>query len=148
MTIETEKVTEYASNVTNPFTTTIIPRGSWRSNQAFKNVTQDGAIPFDIRVMNCYDSLVRSGGSALWNLAATSNGSFFLFPEKKEKLLRMCSPNGYEADVSVEVSGIVATLFALSSVGSRAAGDAYVRLQKFAYQLSDAEVGQIHWLID
>jgi len=121
----------------NMISAVIVRRGVWRSNSTYRSVfDQFGSLPFDIQVMNIYDQLVPSGGATFWQMKATSNGSFFLFPMKdKTKPVEIISPNGHRACVSSEVSGLVATLFALRSVGSgESAGRAFIRLVEYARQ--------------
>jgi hypothetical protein len=113
-----------------------VRRGIWRTNQAYRELCEElRFLPFDIMVMNTYDMLVPGGGATFWKLKATSNGSFFLFPEKEEKIVEVHSPNGNRACVSVEVSGIVATLLTLEQLGPRwSAVAALLRLVKYAIQ--------------
>lgn len=94
--------------------------------------------------MNAYDLLVTRGGSALWQLRALPNGGFFLVPQKKDpdQMVHVQSPNGYSADLSLDGSGIVATLFALGELrlrGNRPAENAYYKLERYAWQCADAE---------
>lgn len=121
----------------NRISAVIVRRGIWRSNPTYRSVfDESGFIPFDILVMNMYDQLVPSGGATFWQMKATSNGSFFLFPMKdKKKPVEIISPNGHRACVSSETSGLVATLFVLRSIGSgEAAGRAFIRLIEYARQ--------------
>jgi len=121
----------------NPISAVVVRRGIWRSNPAYRSVFEEsGFLPFDILVMNMYDQLVPSGGATFWQMKATSNGSFFLFPMKdKKKVVEVVSPNGHHACVSSEASGLVATLFTLRSSGSgKSAARAFVRLIEYARQ--------------
>jgi len=121
----------------NLISAAIVRRGIWRSNPTYRSVSNElGFLPFDILVMNMYDELVPSGGATFWQMKATSNGSFFLFPMKdKKKAVEVVSPNGHHACVSSEVSGLVATLFTLRSTGSGgSAARAFMRLIEYARQ--------------
>ena len=121
----------------NLISAVIVRRGIWRSNPTYRNVSNElNFLPFDIHVMNLYDQLVPSGGATFWQMKATSNGSFFLFPMKdKKKAVEVISPNGHRACVSSEASGLVATLFALRSFGSGgSAARAFIRLIEYARQ--------------
>lgn len=117
-----------------------VRRGIWRSNRAYREVSEELRFPpFDIMVMNTYDALVAAGGATFWRMKATSNGSFFLFPEKEEKTVQVLSPNGHRACVSIEASGIVATLFALKQLSPRwSAVAALLRLAEYAIQQPDS----------
>lgn len=114
----------------------IVKRGTWRSNPTYRDVSDEvGYSLLDIHVMNAYDSLVAAGGATFWQMKATSNGGFFLFPEKKEKTVEILSPNGHRARVSIETSGIVATLITLKRVGRGvSAYVAILRLLQYAKQ--------------
>lgn len=113
-----------------------VRRGIWRTTPAYREVCEELRFPpFDILVMNTYDTLVTAGGATFWQLKSTSNGSFFLFPEIKEKTVEVLSPNGNRACVSVEASGIVATLFTLKQLSPRwSAVAALLRLVEYAIQ--------------
>ena len=113
-----------------------VRRSIWRTNPAYREVCEELRFPpFDIMVMNTYDTLVAAGGATFWQLKATSNRSFFLFPEKEEKNVEVLSPNGNRACVSVEASGIVATLFTLKQLSPRwSAVAALLRLVEYAIQ--------------
>lgn len=113
-----------------------VRRGIWRTNRAYREVCEELHFPpFDILVMNTYDTLVAAGGATFWQMKATSNGSFYLFPQKEEKTVEVFSPNGNRACVSVEVSGIVATLFTLKQLSPRWSAVApFLRLVEYAIQ--------------
>ena len=112
-----------------------VERGTWRSNQAYRDVVDDLGFPLEILVMNVYDLVVAAGGATFWRLKATSNGGFFLFPEKKKKTVEVLSPNGHRACVSIEASGIVATLFTLIELSPRTSAiTTFVRLMEYAKQ--------------
>lgn len=118
-----------------------VERGIWTSNQAYRALVAELRFPLDILVMNVYDQVVAAGGATFWQLKATSNGSFFLLPEKKEKTVEVHSPNGHRVCVSVEISGIVATLFTLKGLSSRtSAHTAFVRLMEYAKQQPEYSV--------
>jgi hypothetical protein len=112
-----------------------VERGIWTSNQAYRDVVAELRFPLDILVMNVYDVVVAAGGATFWRLKATSNGSFFLFPEKDEQIVEVLSPNGHRARVSIETSGIVATVLALKRLTPRvSAVMATIRLMEYATQ--------------
>jgi hypothetical protein len=59
----------------------IIPRGQWRSYEPYKTISDAfPVVPLDIHIMNVLDQLCADGGSAIWNLIATSNGGFSCTP--------------------------------------------------------------------
>jgi hypothetical protein len=126
---------------------TAVRGGSWQSNAAYASVS-DGFIPFDVQVMNWYDRLVptRNVDICFWKMKATSNGSFYIFPEQKEGPVSMRSPNDYNCELTLEGSGIVATLFALGHQGTPEASKVYQRLLKFAMSLD--EYKHMHRLLD
>ena len=113
-----------------------VRRGIWKSNPAYRAVFSAMYFPsFDIRVMNTYDELVAAGGATFWQMKATSNGSFFLFPKTDKKHVEVVSRNGTRARLSVEASGIVATWLALRTLGSHeAVVKARDRLLEYARQ--------------
>jgi hypothetical protein len=113
-----------------------VERGIWTTTiQAYRDVVAESRFPLDILVMVVYDQIVAAGGATFWQLKATSNGSFFLLPEKKEKTVEVISPNGYRVCVSVEISGLVATLLALKKLSTcGSAATAFVRLMEYAKQ--------------
>lgn len=117
-----------------------VRRGVWRTNPAYRDVCVElGLPPFDIMVMDTYDMFVAAGGATFWQLKATSNGSFFMFPEKEEKIVEVLSPNGHRARLSIEASGIVATLFTLKQLSPRwSAVAALLRLVEYAIQQPEA----------
>jgi hypothetical protein len=125
-----------------------VRRGIWRSNQAYAEVSSALRFPpFDIVVMNVYDALVAAGGVTFWQMKATSNGSFFLFPKNDKKEVEVISPNGKRARLSVEASGVVATLFAFKRLAAcLAAAAAFRRLLEYARQRPEFPV--IDSLID
>jgi hypothetical protein len=107
--------------------------GSWRSVPTFRKVTNALFFPFDIRVMNIYDHVVvDTVHCAKWKMMAMSNGGFYLYPDSKVKTVRMRSTNGYSSEVPVEISGLIATVFAASQAsfeaGGATAGDLYYKL--------------------
>jgi hypothetical protein len=100
-------------------TTKIVPRGKWRTNPRYKELVDACVVlSYDLAVMNVFDRLSPSGGAALWRLTETSNGGFFLSPETTRRIT-MVSPNGYEAELSAEAAGLVATLFSVYAVSDR-----------------------------
>jgi hypothetical protein len=116
--------------------TVTVQRGMWRTNRAYRELCEElRFLPFDILVMNTYDTLVAAGGATFWQLKATSNGSFFLYPEKEEKIVEVLSSNGHRACISIEASGIVATLLTLEQLSPRwSAVAALLRLMKYAIE--------------
>jgi len=70
-----------------------VERGIWTTTiQAYRDVVAESRFPLDILVMVVYDQIVAAGGATFWQLKATSNGSFFLLPEKKRRPSRLSLP--------------------------------------------------------
>lgn len=117
-------------------TTTTVRRGRWRSNDAYAEVCFILHFPsFDILVMNHYSALVPEGGTGFWKMKATSNESFFLFPRKNKKQVEAIAPNGNRVRLSVEASGIVATVRALKMLERSLIVAAFLsRLLEYAQQ--------------
>ena len=141
-------IQEMKNNNTGKITTKAIRRGEWRSCCAYKELIDTLRFPpFDITVMTVYDR-VCGKRSTFWNLQATSNGSFFLHPEKPhpDKKVLVRSPNGRSAKLSVRLSGMVATLFAFAMIGTPVAVRAYNLLLLYALEQSDG--GSISELLD
>ena len=101
-------------------TAVTVRRGIWRSNEAYAEVCAVLRFPtFDILVMNDYAALVAAGGASFWRMKATSNDSFFLFPNSNKKEVEVISFNGKRGRLSVEASGVVATMFALKKLAAK-----------------------------
>jgi hypothetical protein len=114
-----------------------VRRGTWASNPAYKAVAETQFVPFDIQVMNFYDKLVPGRGPELsfWQMMATPGEAFYLAPERKTSV-KVVSPNDYSVELSTEIAGIVATLFALGHQGTREASQAYRKLPRVRTNLS------------
>jgi hypothetical protein len=128
-------------------------RGSWKSNPAYASVAKvEPLIPFDVQIVNHYDRITTSEvPRIIWKLVGTSNGGFFIYPDSKVKRVTMRSPSGYACEVSLEVSGLIATLYALSYAtltyrGNNAAVRVSDRLKVYADGLPEAE--EIFEMID
>ena len=121
---------------TQKITVTPVRFGSWQSNATWSSVSDEVYfIPLDVQIMNIYDRLaVSSVPRGEWKMMATSNGGVYIYPNSKVKTVRMKSPNGHECEVSLETSGIIATLFAMSFASCRGnghAGDAYHSIMEY-----------------
>jgi hypothetical protein len=131
-----------------PGTVKKVRRGSWNSNPIFKPVVESQFFPVDVMVMNFYDSLVpgrKKAGLSFWQMMVVDE-AFYLVPEDKDPSVQVVSPNGYRAELSSDVAGIVATLFALGHMGNHQANVAFRRLLKHAQTLT--EYAHIARLID
>lgn len=140
-------------------TITKAKHGAWRSASPFFNAVamHPGPIPFDIFVMNMFDRLCGPGhGATIWDMALTSNGSFFIYPanvDSDRSKVTVTSPNGHRASLDRKTAALVSTMFALSWLSFTptaahvpAFSNAYDRLEQYALTLPDAS--KIRSLID
>jgi hypothetical protein len=134
-----------SSEETSTITTKTIPRGSWRSYEPYKTISDAfPVVPLDIHIMNVFDQLCPGGGSAVWSLSATSNGGFFVYP-LKDKTCTLVSPDGRRIQASPEVAGIVATLYTLFDRTDLAGVRAVEALTQYASQRPDWEAIRSMW---
>ena len=86
----------------------------------------------------------------LWHFHERDGQPLFMSPDADKRFRIFCETNGYTGEVSAEVAGIIATLFALSHLSFRHEADqlseAYMRLYEFAGD--HPEAGEIFKAID
>ncbi len=86
----------------------------------------------------------------LWHFHESGGQPLFMSPDADKRFRIFCETNGYTGEVSAEVAGIIATLFALSHLSFRHEADqlseAYMRLYEFAGD--HPEAGEIFKAID
>lgn len=108
-----------------------------------------GIMNFENALFNWMGRLSEGYAGGYWEFYRTSNGGFFMAPghDGSPMTFKMESPNGKECEVSREVAGIVATLFALCDLHQfLKVEDAYHRLHHYA--ADHPEAAAILGLID
>jgi hypothetical protein len=98
-------------------TTRTIRRGARGTHPLVKSLSLPRFVPFDIFIFDKYDRLVTSDVPRLfWKMVETSNGGFYIYPDSAVKEVSMACPfgNDYSCKVSLQISGLIATLLFLS----------------------------------
>ena len=100
------------------------------------------SLEFEMSVYGWMDALCSDYTGGYWEFYQLSNGGFYMALSGVGRLKVICTGNGFEGEMSLDATGIVASLFAYNGLACRYQREQdverYYRLRDYAFEHEEA----------